>query len=136
MHSFSPFCALLRSFADLRLRSFALICELLRVSASDRVWTDRVWTDRVWELQKLSAKTTKKCHPRNSRKRPENTKDPKRVILVLRGHFFGDPVSLGYFLSGWGNFIGICRGKSGSGHLGSLWQAGGVLDSKPDNDLI
>ena len=26
LHSFAPFCALLRSFADLRLRSFALIC--------------------------------------------------------------------------------------------------------------
>ena len=38
--SFAPFCALLRSFADLRLRSCAFICALcahLRVSASVRV---------------------------------------------------------------------------------------------------
>ena len=42
-------CALSRSFADLRLRSFALFCAHLRVSASDRVWNDR-----VWELQSLN----------------------------------------------------------------------------------
>ena len=34
MRSFAPFCALVHSFADLRLRSFVLICTL---SASDRV---------------------------------------------------------------------------------------------------
>ena len=34
--SFAFFCFLLRSFADLRLRSFALFCAHLSVSASDR----------------------------------------------------------------------------------------------------
>ena len=43
--SFAPFCPLLRSFSDLRLRSFALFW---RVSASGCVQNDR-----VWELQTL-----------------------------------------------------------------------------------
>ena len=52
LHSFAPFCALLRSSVDLRLRSFAHIfvyfCAHLRVSANDCVLNDR-----VWELQDL-----------------------------------------------------------------------------------
>ena len=48
LRSFAPFCGLLCSFADLRLRSFARICAHLRVSANDRVQNDR-----VWELQNV-----------------------------------------------------------------------------------
>ena len=36
---FAPFCTLWRSFADLRLRSFALVCSHSRVSAFDRFTT-------------------------------------------------------------------------------------------------
>ena len=32
LRSYAPFCALLRFFADLRLRSFALICVFLRLT--------------------------------------------------------------------------------------------------------
>ena len=41
---------LLRPFADLRLRSLALICTLLRVSASDRVCNDRIWELQTFEM--------------------------------------------------------------------------------------
>ena len=39
LHSFAPFCTLLRTYVCGLLRSFALIsiCALLRISASDRV---------------------------------------------------------------------------------------------------
>ena len=63
--SFAPFCALLRSVADLRLRSFALFCTLLRpfVALHLRSFadlglrslrsfaSDRFQNDRVWEFQ-------------------------------------------------------------------------------------
>ena len=42
------FLLFLRSFADLRLHSFAIFCVHLRVSARPRL------KDRVWELQKKS----------------------------------------------------------------------------------
>ena len=38
LRSFAPFCALLCSFADLRLRSLVLICALLRSFACLSVW--------------------------------------------------------------------------------------------------
>ena len=43
LRSFAPFSALLHCFADLRLRSFALFCAHLCVSASACVWGDCVW---------------------------------------------------------------------------------------------
>ena len=49
LRSFAPFCALLRSFADLRLRSFARICALFCVGLRPRLERPRLGTAESYE---------------------------------------------------------------------------------------
>ena len=82
------FCALLRSFADLRLRSFALICALLRAFAC---FCERPRLEPFWELQIMghtpsTAGTFRKNFRKNSGKTPETLSErflefPPRVRL-------------------------------------------------------